>query len=70
MLESFFNKVEGLQACNFIKKRLAQVFSCEYSKFFKSTYFEEHLWTAASVFQQYLFLTFLFLPFSNKKKSR
>ena len=71
MLESFFfNKVEGLQACNFIKKRLTQVFSCEYSKFFKNTYFEEHLWTVASVFQKHLFLTFLFLPFFNKKKSR
>ena len=26
-----------------------QVFSCEYCKIFKNTYFEEHLWMAASV---------------------
>ena len=25
-----------------------QVFSCEYYEIFKSTYFEEHLWTTAS----------------------
>ena len=33
----FFNKKAGLQVCSFIKKRV-----------FKNTYFEEHLWTAAS----------------------
>ena len=33
------------QACNFIKKEtLAQVFSCEFSEIFKSTFFIEHLW--------------------------
>ena len=32
---------EGLQ-------RPAQVLSCEYCKIFKNTYFEKHLWTAAS----------------------
>ena len=36
--------------CNFIKKQTpGQVISCEYWKIFKSTYFEEHLRTAASV---------------------
>ena len=31
------------------KENPTQVFSCEYSKIFKNTYFEEHLRTAASV---------------------
>ena len=40
----FFNKVAG-GACNFIKKEtLAQVFSCEFRKISKNTYFKEHLW--------------------------
>ena len=29
VLESLFNKVAGLKACNFIKKTPTQVFSCE-----------------------------------------
>ena len=34
---------------NFIKKEtLMQVFSCEFCKIFKSTDFEEHLWTSNS----------------------
>ena len=38
-----------LQAYNFIKKEtLTQVFSCEFCKIFKNTYFTEHLWTTAS----------------------
>ena len=39
-----FNKVEGLQVCNCIKKRL-QVFSSEYCGISKNTDFKEHLWT-------------------------
>ena len=52
----FFNKVAGLrpatllkkrlwpQACNFIKKEtLVQVFSCEFCKISKKTFFTEHL---------------------------
>ena len=36
----FFNKVAGLRPSNFIKKEtLPQVFSCEFCKIFKSTYF-------------------------------
>ena len=31
------------------KETLAQVFSCEFCKIFKSTLFTEHLWTTASV---------------------
>ena len=34
------------------KETLIQVFFCEYCKIFKSRYFEEHLQTAAFVFQQ------------------
>ena len=49
MLESFFNKVAGLKDCNFTKETLTQVFSCEYGKIWKNTYFKEHLRTAASV---------------------
>ena len=37
------------KACNFIKKEsLAQVFSCEFWKISKKTYFIEHLLTTAS----------------------
>ena len=49
MLESLFNKVAGLQACNFTKNRLpTQVFSCQTCEIFKNTYLEEHLRTTAS----------------------
>ena len=35
---------------NFIKKEtLAQVFSCEFCKISKNTFFTEHLWTTVSV---------------------
>ena len=44
-----FKKLAGL-ACHFIEKvTLAQVFSCEYCEICKSTFFTEHLWTAASL---------------------
>ena len=33
---------------SFLKRDSTQVFSCEYCKIFKNTYFEEHLGTAAS----------------------
>ena len=50
MLEYLFNKAVGFQARNFIKKETrTQVFSCEYcKKFFKKTYFQEHLQVVAS----------------------
>ena len=45
-LATWFNSTK---VCNFIKKEaLTQVFSCEFCEIFKSTYFEEHLQTAAS----------------------
>ena len=31
------------QACNFIKKRVQDGFSCEYCEVFKNTHFKEHL---------------------------
>ena len=37
------------RACNFIKKEtLPQVFSCEFCKISKDTFFTEHLWMSAS----------------------
>ena len=44
MLESLFNKVAFYQ-----KETSAQFFSYEFCETFKSTYFEEHLRTAASI---------------------
>ena len=39
VLESLFNKVTGLMACNFIKKEtLTQVFFCEYHKMFDKSF--------------------------------
>ena len=51
VLETLFNKVAAyLKARNFIKKRLQhRCFPANIAKFFKSIYFEEYLWTAASV---------------------
>ena len=44
MLESLFNKVTGLMACNFIKEETTtQMFSCEYYKMFEKSFFMEHL---------------------------
>ena len=49
VLESFFNKVTGLMACNFIKKEtLTQVFSFEYHKIFMNSYFDGTPLVAAS----------------------
>ena len=50
---AFLNKVAGLQACNFIKKRLL-CFSVNICPNFKSTSYEEHLRTA-----DYLSITLL-----------
>ena len=44
----FFNKVSGLRPATLLKKRLAQVFSCEFCEIFKNIFFTEHLWTTAS----------------------
>ena len=42
-------KVSGLRTATLLKKRLAQVFSCEFYEIFKNTFFTEHLWTTASI---------------------
>ena len=50
MLESVFNKVAGLSACNFIKKETpAPVFSSEYCKRFKNSFLHRTPPVAASV---------------------
>ena len=41
VLESLFNNIAGLKACNFIKKRLQhKVFSCKYCEIFKKIFFD------------------------------
>ena len=45
VLESLFNKVAVLRACNVIKKIRTQELSCKICEVFKNNYFEEHLWT-------------------------
>ena len=45
----FFNKIESLEACNFIKKEaLAQVFSFEFCEISKNTFFYRTPLVAAS----------------------
>ena len=45
MLDSIFIKVEGLQACKFIKKRLqSRCFPVNIAKFSEATSFRELLW--------------------------
>ena len=48
MLESFLNNVSGLRPATLLKETPTQVFLCEICEFFRNTYFEEHLQTAAS----------------------
>ena len=45
----FFNKVAGLKPAKLLKKRLAQVFSCEFCEISKNTFSLEQLWTTAFV---------------------
>ena len=55
----FFNNSLFLRpkVCNFIKKETAtQVFSCEYCKIFKNTFFDKHLQTAARICLKIIFL--------------
>ena len=45
MLESLFNNIVGLKACNFIKKRLQhRCFPLNIAKFLKTAFFIEHLY--------------------------
>ena len=39
----FFNKVAGLRPVTLLKKRLWQMFSCEFREIFRNTFFTEHL---------------------------
>ena len=44
MLEPLFNKVAGLKACNFVKKRLQhRCFPLKFIKFLRTHFFREHL---------------------------
>ena len=43
MLDSLFDEVSGLKACNFIKRDSNTGVACEISEIFKSTYFQEGL---------------------------
>ena len=47
-MEFLFNEFAGLKACDFIRKNLTQMLSCEYCEIFKNTHFEKHLQTASS----------------------
>ena len=38
-----FNKVAGLRLVTLLKKRLWQMFSCEFREIFRNTFFTEHL---------------------------
>ena len=45
VLESLFNKVAGLQACNFITNRLQhRCFPVKFTKFLRTLFLTEHLW--------------------------
>ena len=44
----FFNKVPGITPATLLKKRLAQVFSCEFCEIFKNTFFYRTSPVAAS----------------------
>ena len=49
-----------VQACNFIKREtLAQVFSCEFCKISKNTFFTEHLWWLLLLLDHALAITFI-----------
>ena len=50
VLESLLNKAAGLQACNFIKRRLQhRHFPVKFGKFLRTPIFEKYLRTTASV---------------------
>ena len=44
----FLIKIQASDLQLYQKESLAQVFSCELSGIFKSTFFTEHLWTTAA----------------------
>ena len=53
MPETLFKKVASLRPATLLKKEaLAQVFSCEFIKIFKNTFFTKHFRTTVSVMQR------------------
>ena len=49
MLESIFSKVAGLQACNFVKKRLQHTcYLVKFAKLLRTLFFTEHLFTVTA----------------------
>ena len=48
-MKYLFNKVQALKPATLLKRGSNTIVSCEKNGIFKSTYFEEHLGTAASV---------------------
>ena len=75
VLESLFNKVAGLQACNFIKKRLQRkCFPVKFAKFLRTNLFTEHLrWLLLKLKWHHHFITLSLLGFlflGGKKETR
>ena len=59
----FFNKVAGLRPETLLKKRVQQrCFPVNFVKFFKNTFFKEHLWWLL------LYKRFIFVNFLSRKK--
>ena len=56
VLKSLFNTVRGLKTCNFNKKETSTLlFSCEYHKIFKNSYFIEHTqWLLLNMDEEFL----------------
>ena len=62
--KKFHHEVKGLQVCNFITKRLQhRCFLVKFSKFLKTTYFEKHLRTTATVISRQAHIFYLFIWF-------
>ena len=56
LLESLFNKVTGLQACNFIKRRLQhKCFHVKFAKFFRASFFYRTLPLAVCEDRRFLY---------------
>ena len=53
----FLRKLQAFRLASLLKWTLTQTFSCEYCENFKSTYFEKHLCTVASVSQRFSWVT-------------
>ena len=69
VLESLFNKVAVLRACNFIKEGSDTILSCEICKLSKNNYFEEHLWMSSSKLKKRLQRRFFPVHFVNYSRT-